>query len=105
LFTDKALKDGDEEHRVNEETDKQQPVQQVAVAKKKYIKYPTEDLDVVLSQREKAKRVAANGHAMSVRPALNTELALDSSTFESLLMTWSFFTAFGPPLKLSTFTL
>ncbi|GJJ08760.1 hypothetical protein Clacol_002979 [Clathrus columnatus] len=73
--------------------------------KKKYIKYPTEDLDVVLSQREKSKRMAANGHTRSVRPTPSRDLPFPDPVFESLLMTFSFFTAFGVPLKLSPFTL
>lgn len=73
--------------------------------KKKYIKYPTEDLDVVLSQREKSKRMAANGHIKRPRPVPSRDLSFPDPIFESLLMAWSFFTAFGVPLKLSPFTL
>ena len=92
----KGFKSNEEEQRVKEETVRQQQEHQVpAVAKKRYIKYPTEDLDVVLSQRERAKRVAANGHAKSIRPVASTDLPFRPPGFESLLMTWTFFTAFG----------
>lgn len=113
-----------EEERVKEETPVRQQEQPApTVAKRRYIKYPTEDLDVVLSQRERAKRMATNGHAKSIRPIASTDLPFGASVFESLLMTWAFFTAFGyvllcpsvffksihkilrAPLKLSSFTL
>ncbi|KAF8523145.1 chromatin remodeling complex protein [Hysterangium stoloniferum] len=103
LGNDPALKAKEEEQRMKEEA--AQVVELPPLPKKKYVKYPTEDLDVVLSQRERAKRIAANGHTRSVRPKPFTDLPFENRIFESLLMTWSFFTAFGTPLKLSSFTL
>lgn len=82
----------EEKQRIKEET----PVQPlVEPPKKKYIKYPTEDLDVVLSQREKTRRMAANGHTKSVRPKPHTEFPFEPPVFEKMLMVWSFFMAFG----------
>jgi hypothetical protein len=39
--------------------------------------------------------MAMNGHAKSVRPLPCTELPFEAPVFESLLMIWTFFTAFG----------
>ncbi|KAF8581380.1 chromatin remodeling complex protein [Ramaria rubella] len=103
--TSKISKSNDEDIQNKEDVPVQEPEQVIPVAKKRYIKYPTEDLDVILSQRERAKRMAANGHARSVRPTPSTDVPFGSMVFESLLMTWGFFTAFGVPLKLSSFTL
>ena len=92
----KGAKVNEEDQRVKVETIRPQHELQAATAvKKRYIKYPTEDLDVVLSQRERAKRMAANGHAKSIRPSASTDLPFGAPVFESLLMTWTFFTAFG----------
>lgn len=84
-----AAKAKEEEQRTKE------AAMEMVSAKKKYIKYPTEDLDVVLSQREKTKRLAANGHTRSVRPEPLRDLPFEGPFFESMLMVWSFFMAFG----------
>lgn len=70
--------------------------------KKKPIRYPTEDLDVVLSEKEKKA-------GMKVRRPIPSRTALPfndrNGCFESFLMTWNFLIVYGQPLHLSTFTL
>ncbi|KAH9175409.1 chromatin remodeling complex protein [Lactarius sanguifluus] len=70
--------------------------------KKKPIRYPTEDLDVMLSEKERK-----NG--MKVRRPVPSRSALPfndrEGSFESFLMTWNFLIVYGQPLHLSTFTL
>ena len=90
-----VIKGSEDEQRVKEEPARPQEHQITTIAKKRYIKYPTEDLDVVLSQRDRARRMAANGHVKLVRPVPFTDLPFGTRAFESLLMTWTFFTAFG----------
>lgn len=52
------------------------------------IKYPTEDLDVRLTEREKKQ-----GREIC-RPALERSLPF-SASFESFLMSWTFFITYG----------
>ncbi|KAF8271339.1 chromatin remodeling complex protein [Lactarius quietus] len=70
--------------------------------KKKPIRYPTEDLDVMLSEKERK-----NG--MKVRRPVPSRSALPfndrKGSFESFLMAWNFLIVYGQPLHLSTFTL
>ncbi|KAH9064169.1 chromatin remodeling complex protein [Lactarius vividus] len=70
--------------------------------KKKPIRYPTEDLDVMLSEKERK-----NG--MKVRRPVPSRNALPfndrKGSFESFLMTWNFLIVYGQPLHLSTCTL
>ncbi|THH20227.1 hypothetical protein EW146_g1101 [Bondarzewia mesenterica] len=70
--------------------------------KKKPIRYPTEDLDVTLSEKEKKA-------GMKIKRPVPSRVALPFNdtpgTFESFLMTWNFFMAYGHPLHLSSFTL
>ncbi|ETW87436.1 hypothetical protein HETIRDRAFT_431774 [Heterobasidion irregulare TC 32-1] len=70
--------------------------------KKKPIRYPTEDLDVTLSEKEKKA-------GMKIKRPVPSRVALPFNntpgTFESMLMTWNFLMVYGHPLHLSTFTL
>ena len=60
--------------------------------KKKPIRYPTEDLDVTLSEKEKKA-------GMKVRRPIPSRSALpfndQEGTFESFLMTWNFLVVYG----------
>ncbi|KAG8936624.1 hypothetical protein FRC02_000617 [Tulasnella sp. 418] len=69
-----------------------------AAVKKKPVRYPTEDLDVKMSDRERksGKPVA--------RPMWSRDVPFESS-FESFLMVWNFLVSFGRALNLSPFTL
>ncbi|KAI0068477.1 hypothetical protein BV25DRAFT_1793071 [Artomyces pyxidatus] len=69
--------------------------------KKKPIRYPTEDLDVTLTEKEKKAGTKVTRPIPS-RSALPFN---DDGTFESFLMTWNFLVVYGHPLHLSTFTL
>ncbi|KAH7883746.1 chromatin remodeling complex protein [Phlebopus sp. FC_14] len=70
--------------------------------KKKPIRYPTEDMDVRISDKEKKA-------GMKVKKPIPSRAFLpfgeDQSTFESFLMVWNFLVAYGQPLHLSTFTM
>ncbi|KAA1468659.1 hypothetical protein DENSPDRAFT_857445 [Dentipellis sp. KUC8613] len=70
--------------------------------KKKPIRYPTEDLDVTLTEKEKKA-------GMKVKRPVPSKLALPFNTepgvFEAFLMTWNFLVVYGHPLHLSTCTL
>lgn len=59
--------------------------------KKKPIRYPTEDLDIRLADRDKKAGVCVQ------RPCANKALPFDdiSGTFESFLMTWNFLVVYG----------
>ncbi|KAI0732314.1 chromatin remodeling complex protein [Fomitopsis betulina] len=71
-------------------------------AKKKPIRYPTEDLDVVLGDRE--KRVG-----MKLKRPVPSRIAMpfgdDSATNELFLMSWNFLVVYGHALHLSSFTM
>ncbi|KIK71184.1 hypothetical protein GYMLUDRAFT_33320 [Collybiopsis luxurians FD-317 M1] len=70
--------------------------------KKKPIRYPTEDLDVRLTDKDlkagmKLKRPVPTSHALPFNS--------HPGTFEAFLMTWNFLVVYGQPLHLSPFTL
>ncbi|KAJ3758377.1 chromatin remodeling complex protein [Lentinula raphanica] len=70
--------------------------------KKKPIRYPTEDLDVRLTDKDiktgmKLKRPVPTSHALPFNHI--------PGVFESFLMTWNFLVVYGQPLHLSPFTL
>ncbi|KZT74701.1 hypothetical protein DAEQUDRAFT_700684 [Daedalea quercina L-15889] len=71
-------------------------------AKKKPIRYPTEDLDVVIGDREKRA-------GMKLKRPVPSRVAMpfghDSATNESFLMAWNFLVVYGQPLHLSSFTM
>ncbi|CAL1696016.1 unnamed protein product [Somion occarium] len=70
--------------------------------KKKPIRYPTEDLDVVLGDRDKK-----NG--MKVKRPVPSRSAMpfgtDNATNEAFLMVWNFLNVYGQPLHISCFTM
>ncbi|KAI0936246.1 hypothetical protein AcV5_004434 [Taiwanofungus camphoratus] len=70
--------------------------------KKKPIRYPTEDLDVVIGDKEKKA-------GMKLKRPLPSRIALpfgeDSATNEAFIMTWNFLAVYGQPLHLSAFTM
>ncbi|KAJ4489433.1 ATP-utilizing chromatin assembly and remodelling N-terminal-domain-containing protein [Lentinula edodes] len=70
--------------------------------KKKPIRYPTEDLDVRLTDKDlkagmKLKRPVPTSHALPFNH--------HSGLFESFLMAWNFMVVYGQPLHISPFTL
>ncbi|GLB36320.1 putative williams-Beuren syndrome DDT (WSD), D-TOX E motif containing protein [Lyophyllum shimeji] len=69
--------------------------------KKKPIRYPTEDLDVRLTERDK------KAGARVQRPLASRDMAFNDTpgTFEAFLMGWNFLVVYGQPLHLSGFTL
>ncbi|KAI0348627.1 chromatin remodeling complex protein [Trametopsis cervina] len=70
--------------------------------KKKPIRYPTEDLDITIGDKEKKAGMKLQKPAPS-RAAM--PFGLDNDTNEAFLMTWNFLVVYGGPLHLSSFTL
>ncbi|KAG8903371.1 hypothetical protein FRB99_003393 [Tulasnella sp. 403] len=68
------------------------------VRKKGPVRYPTEDLDVKLSERDR------RAGKILTRPQMDRDLPFDKF-FEPFLMTWNFLVTFGKTLHLSSFTL
>lgn len=70
--------------------------------KKKPIRYPTEDLDVRLNDKEKKA-------GLKVKKPTPSKLGLpfgeNQGTFEAFLTSWNFLVIYGQPLHLSTFTM
>ncbi|EIW64756.1 chromatin remodeling complex protein [Trametes versicolor FP-101664 SS1] len=70
--------------------------------KKKPIRYPTEDLDVVLGDKEKRA-------GMKLKRPVPSKLAMpfgeDQETNSAFLMTWNFLVVYGQPLHISPFTM
>ncbi|RDB28913.1 hypothetical protein Hypma_015347 [Hypsizygus marmoreus] len=70
--------------------------------KKKPIRYPTEDLDVRLTDKDKKA-------GLEVQRPLPSRVSLPFNdtpgTFEAFLLAWNFLVVYGQPLHLSTFTL
>ncbi|KAG1755110.1 chromatin remodeling complex protein [Suillus paluster] len=70
--------------------------------KKKPVRYPTEDLDVRLSDKEKKA-------GLKVKKPTPSKSGLpfgdNQCTFEAFLMSWNFLVIYGQPLHLSTFTM
>ncbi|KAI8995548.1 chromatin remodeling complex protein [Trametes punicea] len=70
--------------------------------KKKPIRYPTEDLDVVLGDKEKKA-------GMKVKRPVPSKLAMpfgeDQETNSAFLMSWNFIVVYGQPLHISPFTM
>ncbi|KAL4267617.1 Chromatin remodeling complex protein [Pleurotus pulmonarius] len=70
--------------------------------KKKPIRYPTEDLDVRLTDKDKKA-------GMKIQRPVPSQTALpfneQPGTFESFLLVWNFLNVYGQPLHLSNFTL
>lgn len=70
--------------------------------KKKPIRYPTEDLDVHVSEKDKKSGVRVKKPTPS-RTLL--PFSEDPATFESFLMAWNFLVVYGQPLHLSALTM
>ncbi|KAJ6604346.1 chromatin remodeling complex protein [Mycena vulgaris] len=72
------------------------------VKKKKPLRYPTEDLDVCLGEKEKKAGIR-------IKRPVPSRVALPFNetpgTFEAFLMTWNFLVVYGQALHISTFTL
>ncbi|KAJ7139826.1 ATP-utilizing chromatin assembly and remodelling N-terminal-domain-containing protein [Mycena epipterygia] len=70
--------------------------------KKKPLRYPTEDLDVQLGEKEKKAGI-------KIKRPVPSRIALPFNdtpgTFESFLMTWNFLVVYGQALHISSFTL
>ena len=58
-----------------------------AASKKKPLKYPAEDLDVIPTEREKK-------HGLKMRPSPKRDIPFGPD-FESFLMSWSYLEVFG----------
>ncbi|KAH7924854.1 chromatin remodeling complex protein [Leucogyrophana mollusca] len=96
------------EREAREKAEKQQKAKEEAERlaaekkKKKPIRYPTEDLDVRLSDKEKKA-------GMKVKRPVPSRIALpfgdDQGTFEAFLMAWNFLVVYGQPLHISSFTM
>ncbi|KAI0321703.1 chromatin remodeling complex protein [Amylostereum chailletii] len=70
--------------------------------KKKPIRYPTEDMDVVLSEKEKK----AGTKILRPLPSRSSvPLSEYPGASEAFLMTWNFLVVYGHPLHLSSFTM
>ncbi|KAG6911832.1 hypothetical protein DXG01_000079 [Tephrocybe rancida] len=69
--------------------------------KKKPVRYPTEDLDVRLGDKDKKAGIKVQ------RPHANRDLPFNETpgAFEAFLMAWNFLVVYGQPLHLSSFTL
>ncbi|KAK1223803.1 hypothetical protein PQX77_013327 [Marasmius sp. AFHP31] len=92
------------EKREREEREKKEEAERLAAEKKKKkpIRYPTEDLDVRLTDKDKKA-------GMKVKRPVPSRVALpfqdNLGTFELFLYAWNFLVVYGQPLHLSTFTL
>ncbi|KAG6850825.1 hypothetical protein H0H93_008128 [Arthromyces matolae] len=69
--------------------------------KKKPVRYPTEDLDVRLNDKDKKAGMKV------LRPHASRDLPFNETpgTVEAFLMVWNFLVVYGTPLHLSSFTL
>ncbi|KAJ7462685.1 chromatin remodeling complex protein [Mycena galericulata] len=96
------------EREATEKAEKQKLVKEEAdriaaeKKKKKPLRYPTEDLDVQLGEKEKKA-------GLKVKRPVPSRVALPFNdtpgTFEAFLMTWNFMVVYGQALHISTFTL
>ena len=79
-----------EAERLKVEKDAKERARQAALGTKRPTKYPTEDLDLKITDKEKAK-----GKAVT-RPALDRDLPFGGkAVFETFLMAWNFLNTFG----------
>ncbi|KAG6381334.1 chromatin remodeling complex protein [Boletus reticuloceps] len=70
--------------------------------KKKPIRYPTEDLDVRISDKEKK---AGSNVKKPIPSRVHLPFGEDQVTFESFLMAWNFLVVYGQPLHISPLTM
>lgn len=97
-----------EEKKDRDRLDKQQQAKDEAERlaaekkKKKPVRYPTEDLDITITDKDRKAGVKIT------RPHANRAILPFSETpgtFESFLLAWNFLVVYGHPLHLSSFTL
>ncbi|KAF7306668.1 hypothetical protein MIND_00458400 [Mycena indigotica] len=99
----------EKERQATEKAEKQRQLKEEAVLqqspekkKKKPVRYPTEDLDVQLSEKDKKA-------GMKVMRPLPSRIAppfhKPAGSYEAFLMTWNFLVVYGNALHLSTITL
>ncbi|KAJ7786002.1 chromatin remodeling complex protein [Mycena metata] len=92
------------EREAAERAEKQKEAERIAAEKKKKkpLRYPTEDLDVLLGDKEKKA-------GMKVKRPVPSRVALPFNdtpgTFEAFLMVWNFLVVYGQALHISTCTL
>lgn len=70
--------------------------------KKKPIRYPTEDLDVVIGDKEKKAGMKLKRPAAS---RANMPFGTDRLANENFIMSWNFLNVYGNPLHISSFTM
>ncbi|KAG6879398.1 hypothetical protein C0992_003015 [Termitomyces sp. T32_za158] len=95
------------EKEAREKLEKQKQVREEAERlaaekkKKKPVRYPTEDLDVRLGEKDKKAGMKVQ------RPHASRDIPFNETpgTIEAFLMAWNFLVVYGQPLHLSTFTL
>ncbi|KAH8100647.1 chromatin remodeling complex protein [Cristinia sonorae] len=99
------------ERREREAKEKEEKVQKVKEEserlanekkKKKPVRYPTEDLDITIGDKEKKAGMKLKKPAPS-RSAM--PFGHDKDTNEMFLMSWNFLVVYGQPLHISTFTM
>lgn len=94
------------EREAREKLEKQQQAKEeaeriAAEKKKKPVRYPTEDLDVRLTEKDKKSGVRLQ------RPCLSLDVPFNwyTGASEAFLLSWNFLVVYGHPLHISTFTL
>ncbi|KAL4068214.1 ATP-utilizing chromatin assembly and remodelling N-terminal-domain-containing protein [Scleroderma yunnanense] len=90
------------EKEAREKAEKQKEREEADKKKKKPIRYPTEDLDVRIAEKEKKAGIKVK---KPVPSRVHLPFGEDQSTFESFLMAWNFLVVYGQPLHLSSFTM
>ena len=86
------------EREVREKVERQQKVKEEAERlaaerkKKKPIRYPTEDLDVHISEKEKKAGIKVK---KPIPSRAHLPFGEDQATFESFLMAWNFLVVYG----------
>ncbi|KAG1719258.1 chromatin remodeling complex protein [Suillus lakei] len=102
------LRRKEREREAREKAERQQKAKEEAEhlaaekKKKKPIRYPTEDMDVRLNDREKKAGLKVKKPTPS---KLGLSFGENQGTFEAFLTSWNFLVIYGQPLHLSTFTM
>ncbi|KAI0704894.1 chromatin remodeling complex protein [Cytidiella melzeri] len=101
---------GEQERREREEQEREEKAQRAKEEserlaaekkKKKPVRYPTEDLDIAIGDKEKKAGMKVQKPAPS---RIGMPFGTDNETNEAFLMAWNFLVVYGGPLHLSTFT-
>ncbi|KAF8140096.1 chromatin remodeling complex protein [Boletus edulis] len=96
------------ERETREKSERQQKAKEEAERlaaerkKKKPIRYPTEDLDVRISDKEKK---AGSNVKKPIPSRVHLPFGEDQVTFEYFLMAWNFLVVYGQPLHISPLTM